>query len=591
MNKKFITPLIFGLGIILAALFLFSQTAAQKISNIKYPVTELNNCSDEIACRAYCDQPKNTTACLNFAEKNNLMSTEEISRAKKFAEVGKGPGECRNKSECDLYCGESEHIEECIDFAIKNDLVPPEELEEAKKARAAIKRGVKPPPCRDKKDCDIYCEKPEHMEECITFGIEAGFIQGKELEDVQKMLAAVKRGVKPPPCRGKEACDTYCSQPENMEGCMNFAIEAGFMNEQEKNDAQKMLQALKKGVKPPQCQGKKECDIYCSEEEHFEECTKFAEAAGFISPEDAVMVRKTKGKSPGNCKGKEECDVFCKKPENQEICFNFALENGFIPEEELEKMREGMKGLKEGLETAPPKVLECLKANLGREIIEKIRAGALIPGPQIGEQTRKCFEEFGRGPEESLMAGPGNCQSTEECAAYCSEPQNLEECQNWIKRKGPQPPKPEKPDICVQVITPAENPETGECYEFGTPCVVPPGWRLIDRGEARKMDCQPMITPRQPGEGDYFPQDFSPQNQFAPNAENFPMEGPVGCQTAEECMAYCSRPENAEAKECAGFNSGPNEMPPSEMMTPETLSPNLLQIFLRLVKNIFSYQK
>ena len=31
------------------------------------------------------------------------------------------------------------------------------------------------------------------MEECVTFGIEAGFIQGKELEDVQKMLTAIKR--------------------------------------------------------------------------------------------------------------------------------------------------------------------------------------------------------------------------------------------------------------------------------------------------------------------------------------------------------------------------------------------------------------
>lgn len=590
MNKKFIAPLIFGLGTILTALFLFNQTAAQKILNVKYPVPELNNCANEAACRAYCDQPKNMAACLNFAEKNNLMSSEEIGRAKKFAEVGKGPGECRNKNECDLYCSESEHIEECIDFAIENDLVPPEELAEAKKAQAAIKRGVKPPPCRDKKACDVYCEEPEHMEECIAFGIEAGFIQGKELEDVQKMLIAVKRGVKPPPCRGKEACDVYCGLPENMEGCMSFAIEAGFMNEQEKADSQKMLQALKKGVKPPQCRGKEECDTYCAEEEHFEECTKFAEAAGFISPEDAVMVRKTKGKSPGNCKGKEECDAFCKNPDNQELCFNFALEHGFIPEEELEKMKEGMEGLREGLETAMPEVLECLKTNLGQEIIEKIRAGALIPGPQIGEQTKRCFEEFGGGPGESSMAGPGDCQSMEECAAYCSEPQNLEECQTWVKGKEFQPPKTGKPDICIQVITPAEDPETGECYEFGTPCAVPPGWRLIDREEAQEMDCKPMM-PRQPDKGDYFPNDFSSQNQFAPNAENFPMEGPAGCQTAEECMTYCFQPENAEMEECAEFNSGPGEMPPAGMLAPESLSPNLLQIFLKLIKNIFSRQK
>ena len=30
--------------------------------------------------------------------------------------------------------------------------------------------------------------------------------------------------------------------------------------------------------------------------------------------------------------------------------------------------------------------------------------------------------------------------------------------------------------FCIQVITPAVNPLTGECREFPTPCAVPPGW-------------------------------------------------------------------------------------------------------------------
>lgn len=32
--------------------------------------------------------------------------------------------------------------------------------------------------------------------------------------------------------------------------------------------------------------------------------------------------------------------------------------------------------------------------------------------------------------------------------------------------------------VCVQVITPAYNLQTGECREFPTPCDVPDGWRL-----------------------------------------------------------------------------------------------------------------
>jgi|GEM_PF-2409753 len=33
--------------------------------------------------------------------------------------------------------------------------------------------------------------------------------------------------------------------------------------------------------------------------------------------------------------------------------------------------------------------------------------------------------------------------------------------------------------ICIQVITPAKNPITGECKEFPTPCDVPPGWQKV----------------------------------------------------------------------------------------------------------------
>jgi hypothetical protein len=38
-----------------------------------------------------------------------------------------------------------------------------------------------------------------------------------------------------------------------------------------------------------------------------------------------------------------------------------------------------------------------------------------------------------------------------------------------------------KPSYCIQVITPAKNPLTGECKEFPTPCDVPPGWQKVEK--------------------------------------------------------------------------------------------------------------
>ena len=38
------------------------------------------------------------------------------------------------------------------------------------------------------------------------------------------------------------------------------------------------------------------------------------------------------------------------------------------------------------------------------------------------------------------------------------------------------PTNSKKGQVCIQVITEACNPATGECREFGTPCDVPDGW-------------------------------------------------------------------------------------------------------------------
>lgn len=38
------------------------------------------------------------------------------------------------------------------------------------------------------------------------------------------------------------------------------------------------------------------------------------------------------------------------------------------------------------------------------------------------------------------------------------------------------------PELCIQVITPARNPHSGEVREFPTPCDVPEGWVPLNEG-------------------------------------------------------------------------------------------------------------
>lgn len=147
MNTKyFLSFIVLSFGIAIFGVLIgqtLAQISAQTEPDIQYPVKELGNCRNEADCRAYCDKSENIKACINFAEKNNLMDEEEIERAKKFIAAGaKGPGGCTGKDNCEEYCNNISHIDECISFAEKNNLIPPDELAEAKKFRPPLKEEL-----------------------------------------------------------------------------------------------------------------------------------------------------------------------------------------------------------------------------------------------------------------------------------------------------------------------------------------------------------------------------------------------------------------------------------------------------------------
>ncbi len=369
-------------------------------ADIVFPIKELGNCGDKNECKLFCDKPENLKACLDIAEKYNLISAEEIRRGKKFAEIGEGPGGCTSQSSCEAYCNDIGHIDECLDYAERHGILPLDELEEARKVQAALRRGAQlPGGCRNKDECDAYCENSEHTEECIAFGVEAGFIPPEEAEEARMALEAIKKGVKPPPCRGKMECDVYCSKPEYFEECISFAEAAGFVSPKEAEMARKTG-----GKGPGDCKGKEECEKFCEDENNFQVCVDFAVEYGLMSSEDAEMVRKTGGKGPGDCKGKEECEKFCENPANQEACFNFAKEHDLISEDDLRQMEEGKSMMLEALDTAPPEVIECLESAFGAGLAEKLQIGAVLPSREMGDKMRECFEEVFKG--EGAPGGP-----------------------------------------------------------------------------------------------------------------------------------------------------------------------------------------
>ena len=548
-----------SVALIISALFISYALIAQATSeeDIVYPIAELGNCKNKAECKTYCDQPKNLDACLDFAEEHNLIPEDELEQARNFADMGGvGPGGCTSKDSCETYCEDIDNMDECLDFAVENNLMPPEELEEALKVQAALAGGATlPGGCRTKDECEDYCEGGDssRMKECIAFAEAAGFIPEDELEEAKMVLAAIERGAQPPPCRGREACDAYCAEPNNFEQCITFAEAAGFMSPEE------LAMARKTGGKGPGgCRGR-ECEDFCEKEENMPVCIEFAIENGMMSAEDAEMARKTGGKGPGNCKGKEECENFCQDPVNQEVCFNFAKEHGLISEEDLRQMGEGKQMMLEAFDNAPPEVQDCLSSALGPDFIEQLRAGTAMPSRELGDKMQKCFGQTMGGPGgpggfpggpggfpgggPSGMGGPGGGAFSGINVSRGSLGITVEiSMASGIKEFA---------------ITPAN----GSPYSGGLPS-CPTKYKAETNFSP---DAYPLAVSVIDCEGNTNTFDVSSEGRYGgpsgASSGSLPggmppggmprggFSGPGGCQSPEECMAYCQ--ENPE--KCEGF--------------------------------------
>jgi hypothetical protein len=354
------------------------QPQEQKMpGDIKYPIKELGNCQNKKECKVFCDDSKNSDACLSFAVKYNLMSPEELAVAKKFTDNGMvGPGNCKGQTGCDQYCEDSTHLEGCMSFAQENGMMTEQQLQDSQKVLTAVKNGLKPPACSGPEQCATYCSSSEHMEECMTFSLAAGLVPDNQKEQVQKTLDAIKQGIKPPACQP--------NQP----------------NQSEQSDQPSQSIQSEQDLQP--------CDQYCTDPSHVEECVKFSVAVGNMTEQQAQISVKTGGKGPGGCVGKEACNAFCNNPDNQETCFNFGKDNGLISQENLQKMQEGQQKMKDSFSKIPQEVLDCLTSLSGPDIVEKMKTGSMIP-QKYGDSINQCFQKYvpqGGAPNQNQTGQP-----------------------------------------------------------------------------------------------------------------------------------------------------------------------------------------
>ena len=380
-----------AITILLMGLFAAGAIVAfAQIENIEYPIPELGNCENEQDCHDYCDDVSNINQCLDFAEKHGLLSDRELEDARRFESAGaSGPGGCDSLLSCELYCSDLNNIRECLAYGEEHGFLEGEELEEARAVQRALDSGVPlPNGCTDKESCKAYCEDPATASQCFDFAVAAGFIAEDEIEHIEKAMRLMASGQSPGGCQNEKECEEYCSEDGHHEECLLFAEQAGFISPEDAAFARE--HGLTEG--PGGCRGD-ECDSYCDDEANFQECVDFAIDHGFIDENDAEIARRTGGKGPGGCVGEKECMNFCEDPNNEDVCYQFAIDHDIFSEEDKRSIEEGRKQFEQAYNEAAPDVRVCLERAFGS------RFAGLLDGSrpmdiEDGEIIRKCFEEY-----------------------------------------------------------------------------------------------------------------------------------------------------------------------------------------------------
>ncbi|MBI3671825.1 hypothetical protein HY249_03455 [Candidatus Azambacteria bacterium] len=425
MMKKHIFKTIFILPALVFAFSFFAN--AQNPFNISFPIAELGNCGSMNECKAYCDLPENSAACMSFAESRGIAKKPEIKhdKANEVLAQKAGPGGCTSRESCDAFCRNPDNRETCFNFAKENGLIPKEKLAEIENE---IKPKEGPGGCTSRESCEAFCKNPDNAQVCLDFAVNTGriskdeadtLLQGMKYEKNRGMQRGGRRGPEgkidkqkadevlaqkagPGGCTTKDECEAFCQNPDNVQTCLDFAVANDLIPKDQAENMKKMM--TQEG--PGGCRGI-ECKAFCEKPENAEACFKFAKENGLIDEQEAKHFEKSReiikklegqGGGPGGCKGGDECRAYCSDPTHIDECAAFSANAGFA---DPEKVRESLKefssfedGMREG------------------------GMGNMMGGMMNASSTMDNFGRFDKFREEFKKRGE-----------FCSKPENAKECE------------------------------------------------------------------------------------------------------------------------------------------------------------------
>jgi len=330
-------------------------------------------------------------------------------------------GNCNSQQECKVFCDDVSNKDACFDWATKQGIVSEKDVKKRDKIKKLQRNedpnyngenmsieDFGPGGCKTPRECDTFCRMEENLNECLNYSVEHGFMTSEEVTKIKEK--ANKKG--PGGCNSRESCDNFCRQPENMKECMQFSVDEGKISQEEADflveQAQLHINQRNPG-KPSRPKG--------SGEPRLDE-------------ERATKILNEQG-GPGGCKTMQECDNFCGNPDNMETCMNFAAEHSLMPKEEIEKAKKMLTiGGPEGCRGPQECDAFCGKPGNGEICMQFSIDNGLISPEEVSRMKREM--EIIKKLDQN--AGPGGCRDSRECADFCRDIQHIEECMNFASQ-------------------------------------------------------------------------------------------------------------------------------------------------------------
>ncbi|MEK7617395.1 MAG: hypothetical protein AAB414_05075 [Patescibacteria group bacterium] len=183
-----------------------------KIYGVAFPIAELGNCGDYLSCRTYCEDPVNSTSCIDYGRSKGFYQGESDDKVRDVLAKAKTSLGCDSYEACQNFCEVPANFDKCSSFARGQGIVGGH-VEDPGKSEI-VSRAKEVLGCSSSDACKSFCEQEANAKRCSDFAKEVGLHGGEH-------------PVGPGGCTSESTCKSFCSDPNNFQICKGFHDVAG----------------------------------------------------------------------------------------------------------------------------------------------------------------------------------------------------------------------------------------------------------------------------------------------------------------------------------------------------------------------------